>query len=603
MANSSKADWSGLTVYLVPVDTALRTQAELSAVTANGSATVGGFRIVAPGDFVRLPDLAAGESASYRLSLPIRDLGLTEGNGVYQLGVEVLGSGPEGYDTQADGRASTFLPVMGRRAATAEVSIVVPFRATVARAVDGSVVNAPRWVRSASPGGRLYNVLAFSLQADLPVNLMVDPAVLDAIGSVSAGNPANGNAGSPGADPTAAGWLESFAAIGHRSTVLALPYGDVDAGAAVDNGMQDVLSVAEQLSRSVLSDYPAVPVIAPISGSLTPAQLRGLAAVENVLLGSRALPDVGATTVNARTGPGLTLTNSSLDALATQGDSLTPLRQALLAELAIRSLSGLGDAPLVISFPARWRAPGVSASRAFFSGLEQPWVSGASFPRAAPSDPVIPDGRLTVPADTPRTVPLTNFVVAGELLQSSAALAELTSAPGVVDSGQRQALLAVSANLAGKPGPAVTRTNGALAEVTNQLQKVSLSGPNFVTMSSGTGSFQVTITNGLDQDVVVGLSSVVSSADLTVKPIDPVTVSAGQQRSIRVTVTSHHLGVYRVTLHPVTASGIPLPSSLILSVRGSQIGQIIWVILAAAAGLLFFTIGMRMVRRIRGRRG
>ncbi len=445
-------------------------------------------------------------------------------------------------------------------------------------------------------------MLGFALQSSIPVSLLVDPAVLDAVSSVSAGNPATGEQGSPGVEPEAADWLRSFQAVAGRSTVLSLPYGDVDVGSALDNQRQDLLTIARDVTQSILSAYRSVPITAPKSGTLTVQQLRELSPGDHVLLDAQALPTAHGTTVATRQGASVTLTNAVVGRPPTSADSLVQLRQTLLAELAVRSLSGTGPSPVVISFPAHWRAPAPDRSGEFFSGLVQPWVRGVALPVGGPDDPVVGAGHFVVPEDPVPAVPFGNFVVAQALIQDSTALSELLGDPAILDAGERQALVSVSENIAPRPKGADERASAAVDVAKAALNKVSVSGPSFVTMSSGTGSFQVTITNKLDQDVTVGLSATVSTPDLTVRPIDPVTVAAGQQRSVRVTLASHHLGVYRVTLHPVTTEGTPLPSTLDVSVRGSQIGQIIWVILGAAACLLFVTIGLRLVRRIRGRR-
>ncbi len=73
---------------------------------------------------------------------------------MYPLTVEVLGTGPQGYDEQPDGVALTLLPLMRPGADPASLSIVVPFRAAVARGPDGSLeepepLGLRGWLRAA----------------------------------------------------------------------------------------------------------------------------------------------------------------------------------------------------------------------------------------------------------------------------------------------------------------------------------------------------------------------------------------------------------------------------------------------------------------------
>ncbi len=57
-----------------------------------------------------------------------------------------------------------------------------------------------------------------------------------------------------------------------------------------------------------------------------------------------------------------------------------------------------------------------------------------------------------------------------------------------------------------------------------------------------------------------------------------------------------------MSLSPVTADGVPLGTSVQVSVRTSHISMVIWVIMAVGGGLLFLTIAVRLLRRVRARR-
>jgi hypothetical protein len=67
-------------------------------------------------------------------------------------------------------------------------------------------------------------------------------------------------------------------------------------------------------------------------------------------------------------------------------------------------------------------------------------------------------------------------------------------------------------------------------------------------------------------------------------------------------VTASGIGVHEVTLQPVTTSGTALGQPDTLSVRSSRVGEILWLVMAVGAGLLFAAIAFRIGRRIRQRR-
>ena len=148
------------------------------------------------------------------------------------------------------------------------------------------------------------------------------------------------------------------------------------------------------------------------------------------------------------------------------------------------------------------------------------------------------------------------------------------------------------------PGVATERARGAAARVEGWLDQVSIRGPSFITMSSEAGTFQVTLVNGLDQAVTVGLSATVSGGPLRLSTPDPVELPPGGRRPMRIEADSTDIGVHQVTLQPVSETGRALGQTSTLSVRSSKVGLILWVIMAGGAAALFGAITVRTVRRI-----
>ena len=193
ITNASDEEWFELAAYLVTSRAPITDRAELATAVAShplSECPQVCSRLVDPGLFVDVPDLAPGESAPFRLSVPRNDLGISGDPGVYWLGVQVLGSNAEGRLPGADGRARTFLPLVPSPAPATRLALAVQFRKHTVRDETGRLELLPRWQRELAPRGRLGRLLALTASAgDVPLSLVVDPAVLDAAASVATGNP------------------------------------------------------------------------------------------------------------------------------------------------------------------------------------------------------------------------------------------------------------------------------------------------------------------------------------------------------------------------------------------------------------------------------
>ena len=82
---------------------------------------------------------------------------------------------------------------------------------------------------------------------------------------------------------------------------------------------------------------------------------------------------------------------------------------------------------------------------------------------------------------------------------------------------------------------------------------------------------------------------------------DPVSMQAGQRTTLRLQVSSR-VGVHEVTLEPVTTEGETTGTPLTFSLRTSQVGRLIWIIIIAGGLLLAVTSVRRIVLRIRNSR-
>jgi len=283
------------------------------------------------------------------------------------------------------------------------------------------------------------------------------------------------------------------------------------------------------------------------------------------------------------------------------------VRQRLLADAALHALSPARDEPLVRFLPPGWD-PGDDWRRArFFQGLDVPWLSSVDVAdvlddlSTAPS--VDPEENLDYPdAESDAELPLPAVLSTEGLMAQGSIVEELVTDDSAVDDAIiRQALLTSSVWSRWRPGLAAERAVAARDRVSGWLDEVTVRGPAFVTMSSESGTFQVTIVNGLDQRVTVGLRASVPGDDFRLSTPEPVELAPHSRGAMRIDASSTDIGVHLVTLQPVSREGTPLGRPTQVSIRSSRVGRILWIVMIVGGTALFVAIGLRIWRRVRHR--
>jgi hypothetical protein len=644
ITNRSDSTWTDLRVYLLMSSTPMTTSDEVAEANASAPESEVGARITTPGLYQQVPDLKPGESTFYSLSVPRKALPVTD-PGVYWLGVHVLGTNEEGRLDGADGRARTFITSMPARGPKATLSVVVPLRASVRRTADGQVAAVPRWSRRLATDGRLGRLLDFTETAsDVPVTWLADPAVLDAVRSLSEGNPAfdlsptdsggdtessappsatpgpvdEGSAGDGESDnleelaadtELAQQWLSDFSASAATQAVLALPYGDVDAATMFRGDFEAAYSRADELGGTFMDEIGvnASPVVAPQNGLFPNVGLGNLDPGRTLLLSERAA-STDASKIRLRQGTQALLSSdvASIGGPApTSPHAALALRQRILAEAAVHGLTGQKGQPLVVQLPNTWDPGDRWRSSAFFEGLSVPWLSTVDLPFAvATSSAENYDDRLRYSAAARRReLPEGNVEASEDLDSAGSVLAELLSRNDSIDNQMgRAAMLGSSTNARRKPLRAEAMTRRITASVRRVLDGVYVEGSPLVTMSSESGNFQVTVVNTLDQAVQVGIDIKTGSEALKIKAPEMVSLGPGQRASVRLSVTSAGTGVHSVLVSPTTEDGRPLGRSTTIKVRSSQVGFVIWIIMATGGVVFVAALGTRIRRRFRSRR-
>lgn len=143
------------------------------------------------------------------------------------------------------------------------------------------------------------------------------------------------------------------------------------------------------------------------------------------------------------------------------------------------------------------------------------------------------------------------------------------------------------------------RSARSLAE---QLGSVSVEIPSFVTLSGDSGSFGVTINNGMDQAVTVGVGFKSDTGRFSLPNIEPVAIGAGESRTVLVDASVSEVAVGEVTARLVTVERSTFGSPTRFTLRTSPLGVVIWIALGAGAGFVLLVVARRSLRQRRTRR-
>ncbi|WP_209718995.1 DUF6049 family protein [Marmoricola sp. OAE513] len=634
VTNDSEDTWNAVNVHPFLSRSPMTTRDQLAAAAASDPETEVGTRLVEQNEFVAIGNLVPGQTAGFRIALKVKSLigtAITGEQGVYWIGVHALGQNAQGGARETLGRARTFIPLVRSNEQTS-VSVVVPVRERVRRDADGRVFGTTSWSSSLAPTGRLGRLASFIASAGThPATLLIDPAVVDAVSDLKDDNKplsfGKAEDEDPDDEPTstpsgttsrssnrlepidranAETWLSRIVTAAQTHTTLGLGYADPDAN-SLARRRPTLLKLADKLAAQTFTalDIPAVPALAPPGGWFDDDLLAAVPKESMILVEDHAAPRtrtrwrtteqqdlVFSDSQVADGGPGPT---SPTDALA--------YRQRILADAALR-LPERSTSPLVVQLPNDWD-PGTGWELAdFFNSFDQPWLN--LVPLAPTTDSTTPTFTATLgyPRSVRRAeVPLDNITVARTLTQTTTVLSSLLQSENTIAHDLAGAALSAVSNHARKEEllarQQVLATN---TRMRNRLAKVEVIGTEFVTLSGGSGTLAVTLVNGLDQPIEVGVEPQTSDPDVRIDSTKPVRMAPGERTVLRLDAKSSNIGVTEVVLSPVTEDGTELGTPLSFRLRTSQVGMLIWGVLGAGGLLLVVMIARRIRKGLREHR-
>lgn len=622
--------WKDLQAFLVVDAAPMTTRQELDALLASPADSYNGERIGArPGDEDTrglydddISALAPGASTGYEVSVPFSQLNLTGTAGVHPVSIHVLGERvDQGRLDGADGRARTLVPYLSEDEDATGLGVVIPLHHPLQRATDGSYVDVGELIDSISYGGLLRNRLDLIAAASTAqATLMVDPALVDALSAISDGGlgpPVLGTDGGGRPEDEAESTEDQVAAreflsrlelAASRSNVLVQPYGQADLTALARRPRFHLQRTLERVEQRALDDIdlPGAPVLQP-AGELVPTALDRVAGRRLVLVSSDQVERW-----SSSDGPRGLLQDEDggrvpvlvADAtLETGGPAPGPsdgplqLRQRVLAEAALQSVAG--DPPGLVFLPSGDWDPGPgTVGAALFDQLNTSWTYTASLPSLDGSGPRARVGVAEVRAAPPLPAYVLDAAVA---LRRRARIYEAVT--GTRDTllpyYEQAAALSLSSGLRGDPRTARQLAVDSRATIDEQLERISVVGPEFSTLSSDEGFFPVTLTNGLDHPVTVGARITDDDGLLSVVDVEPQLLEPRTQVTITVRVEAPSVGVTTVRVRLVTGSGRPFGNPATFPLRSSMVGTVIWYAMGAVGVFILLLVVRRVVRRLR----
>ena len=638
LTNDSDQTWTAINVHGFMGDTPITSAEQLSDATQTPVNADVGDRITVPGTFDTIDSLAPGETTRFTIRLPHRTLPVST-PGVYWFGVHVLGDNGEGGARVAVGRDRTFIPYVPEGAVPAggheDAALVLPLRAGVARGPDGSVLDPEGWARSLRSGPLDTVVRTAQAAHDRPLTWLVDPAVLDVVRHLAQGNPprtltspsSSGNdnppsSPSPSESPSASGssasessaagadaapstatvarrWLRQVRPLlsSRTSELLGLPYGDlaVDTAARYDSRL---LPQAFRRTGHALRPWgvPLNRAVAPPEGRIDSESLPRVPRDASVLLADDGVD--GAGSVVNRVGTHQVLITSSAALQGGPGpappESSLALRQRVLAEAALRVLDD--QEPLLVELPVEMHRPLRSS---FFRGLEVPWLRLTTVDGASGVPPTRLDASaLRAPSPDQSQLGPRVYDVAQDLLDSGATLQSVLTENHVL---RRQLFQEATGNASYTasvtPFLALARMHVIDRWVHDNLDAITLSAPQSVTLASDSGRFSALVSNELDVPVTVKVRAT-ADRGATITGDEPVQLAPHTRTPVLLHASTHLRGVLNVKLELTNTNGRPLGVSDTFPMRAGGVSRLIWVIIGVGVALLFTTIAIRLTRRI-----
>ncbi|GGU76693.1 hypothetical protein GCM10010275_08950 [Streptomyces litmocidini] len=584
---------------------------------------------------VKIPELGAGLSTDFSLSVPVSELGLDE-EGVYQLGVSLTGQTTDRRYDRVLGIERTFLPYQPEATEKkTQVAYLWPLIASAhvsaQTATDDQqtpVFEDDTLAAELSPGGRLDQLV--SLGKTLPVTWVVDPDLLASVDAMANGyRVKEGDLDVPGKyQAVAERWLDALekAVQGHK--VVALPFADPDLASLAHRGkdvpgslghLQSATALAGMTVETVLHVPASTDFAWPADGAVDPSitAVATSAGADKVIARSDSVrDDLPYTATAARplgNGSTTAVVSDALLSTAFEGDmvraeSSTLAVQEFLAQSLAITLEQPEDQRSIVVAPQR--TPTAAQAQAMAAALEglsgRRWSQPTDLLAAAAAKPD-PDASTTVPSGSrypkalrDRELPVQAFrdmkTTRDELNDFKVVL---TQPERVVTPFGNAINREMSTSWRGEARAAAIYRNNVLDYLQTLTEGVQLVDKSDLTLSGRSATIPVTVQNKLLQGVG-NLVLRLTSANKNRLEVDgdryaelPVKVGGGHSQSVKFPASANVNGQVTMTAQLYTEDGTPYGQPMDFTVKVSEITPTVMLVIAGGV-LLLVLAGVRM---------
>ncbi|MFE0735599.1 DUF6049 family protein [Streptomyces sp. NPDC058855] len=584
---------------------------------------------------LKIPELKAGLSAEFTLSVPVTKLGLDE-SGVYQLGVSLTGRfAGQGYN-RVLGIERTFLPYQPEATEKkTQVTYLWPLISsshvsaeTGTDAQQTPIFEDDDLAAELRPGGRLDEMV--SLGRDLPVTWVIDPDLLASVDAMANGyRVKEGTTHVPGGHQALAErWLNELEKAVQGDKVVALPFADPDLASLAHRGkdvpgslghLQSATSLAGTTVETILHVQPSTDFSWPADGAVDPSivAVATSAGADKVIARSDSVrDDLSYTPTAARPlGGGTTaVVSDALLSTAFEGDLVRAEKSTLaVQEFLAQSLAITLEQPeqqrSVVVAPQR--TPTVSQAQAMAAALRglsaKRWTQPLDLIAAAAVKPD-PEASTTVPATSRYPKRLRDQELPVQAFRDMKTTRDelddfkviLTAPERVVTPFGNAINREMSMSWRGRASTAALYRDTVLDHLQDLTEGVQLVDKSDLTLSGRSATIPVTVQNqllqGVDHLVLrltpgnknrLKLNGGDGGAEL------PIRINAGHSQSVKFTAAANANGQVPMTAQLYTEDGTPYGRPMTFMVKVSEITPTVMLVLAGGV-LLLVLAGVRM---------
>lgn len=613
VTNDNSFAWTNAQAYLVISHVPYTSRSQLDDAISTSTAYTG-ERIVEIDSIAMMGDIAPGQTVPFSISVPYRQLQVSGADGIYPVGVQILGTDPDGKrSTDAIARATTFLPMLSAAPkAKVPASIGWPFLMPSYKGTDRRYVDANSLLVSISPGGQLRNLLDLArMTTSGHDTVIIDPALLVAVDDLAHRRHLVKNLKLSDAQTAAAAsfladlltvarsgscWIVGF----DRPDVLALDRNKDLAGGlskAVDAATTSAIDTYGLTGRRV-----TWPTRHGVTGDLLQS-VRG-PGDQPVIVDSDDLKgwsrrDGSFLQYETGSGPVPILVDDATDDGVPGQDSVVTLRQRIMSDTALAVLSRPIDpstkADGVVLVAPGWNPGPDWAEGNIDEAFGASWVQGASLDDVLTRPVSQFKGSFPTTA-TAAPVSRTQLSAAAQIQTQTALLNAIQTKKGDVSTDfDQDTASAVGTRWRKNRATGLAIARAASSKAGKEMDKITLEGPYSVTLSSSTGKFPLTIRNETSASITVGVRLDSSNPALTIPDVKPTRVEAGQRLTLNVDVDVRDQRSTSVAAQLITPEGQAFGKPSVFQVRSSAVGAVLWVAMGAAG--LFVVVAL--LRRFR----